>query len=93
MTDPDGLGPFKPDDPLGRGVFSRSRAERARTRGLIAHDIFLERFEATCLSVDRLDHVPDAGMTAVADQIGAERGQRFFGWATLSVAQAATPPA
>lgn len=88
MTDAGELGPLRPEDRLGREVFSRSRAERARKRGLVAHDIFLERLETVSLSADRLDHTTNDEMTIIADRTGAERGQAFFGWATVTVAQA-----
>lgn len=82
------LRPIFPNDPLGREVFSERRARKARERGVITHDIFLERGDIDYLSVDRLDLAPDIEMAEIGDRNAGARGKRFFGWAEVSVEHA-----
>lgn len=75
---------------LGRTVFSGRRARRARTKGIIDMDVFLEREEAGSISVDRMDHAPSSELA----ELSRERGQgripprSFCGWAVLTVEDA-----
>jgi hypothetical protein len=75
---------------LGRTVFSGRRARRARTKGIIGMDVFLEREEAGSISVDRMDHAPSSELA----ELSRERGQgrtpprNFYGWAVLTVEDA-----
>lgn len=83
------LPKLRASDSLGRCVFSRSRAERAARRGVIAHDIFLERIGVADISVDRLDHAPGRMMDAIAQRAARARNQQFHGWAEIKVEVAA----
>ena len=75
---------------LGRTVFSRRRAKRARMKGIIDMDIFLEREEADSISVDRMDHAPPIELAELAKQRGQDRTppRNFYGWAVLTVGDA-----
>ena len=77
-----------PGEHLGRGVFSRRDAERAR-RGKVRLNVFLEREGNPRLSVDRLDVAPAAEAVAVAGRVAAARGKPFCGWAVVTAAAAA----
>ncbi len=81
------LPPLGPVDPLGRGVLSRRRSERAM-RGKIDHDTFLEAYGVDSLSVDRLDHASDEVMAEIGDQTADQRGKQFYGWAVVTVEKA-----
>jgi hypothetical protein len=76
---------LKDDDPLGRRVFSKRRALRA-AKSKIIPDIF-EQKGADALSVDRLDHVPDAQMATIADNT-SNQSNNLQGWATVTVEKA-----
>lgn len=82
------LPPLIPSDLLGRGVFSEKRARKASTRGIIAHNEFLESKDRDNLSVDRLGFAPDLEMAEIADRNAAGRKQTFFGWAVVTVQRA-----
>ncbi|MCH7888100.1 MAG: hypothetical protein IIA00_02355 [Proteobacteria bacterium] len=82
------LPPLIPSELLGRGVFSEKRARKASTRGIIAHNEFLESIDRDNLSVDRLGFAPDLEMAEIADRNAAGRRQTFFGWAVVTVQQA-----
>ncbi|MCI0561038.1 MAG: hypothetical protein MN733_21335, partial [Nitrososphaera sp.] len=86
---PDALPALRDEDLLGRGIFSERQAKRA-DRGKIVHNVFLEKEEVDSLSVDRLDHAPDRIMAEIGERIARRRGagRGFYGWATLSVANA-----
>ena len=74
------------DDALGRRVFSERRARRAANNKIVP-DIF-EQTGANSLSVDRLNHVPDAEMATIADNT-SNQDSDLQGWATVTVAKAA----
>ena len=80
------LPKLRDPDVLGRGVFSRKNAKRAR-RGIINHHIFLEKLGVDSLSVDRLDHATDDEMAEIGDQRAHLRKGIFCGWATVTVEQ------
>lgn len=72
---------------LGRGVFSGRHRDRAR-RGSVPQSVFLERRGVTEISVDRLDRMPPVAAVRVAENVGAARGRRFRGWATVEADRA-----
>ncbi len=72
-------------DPLGRRVFSGRRARRAANDKIVP-DIFMQK-GADKLSVDRLDHVPDARMAVIADDTSNQPSE-LRGWATVTVEKA-----
>lgn len=67
---------------LGRGVFSSSKAKRAR-RGRVLHNVFLEKAGEAEISTDRLDKAPVMEAISVAESVAVARGDSFYGWATL----------
>ena len=73
------------DDALGRRVFSERRARKAANSRIVP-DIFIQK-GADKLSVDRLDHAPDANMAAIADNTSNQPGG-LRGWATVTVEKA-----
>ena len=76
---------------IGRSVFSRRAAKRAR-KGTIIHDVFLESLEADSISVDRMDHATRRALAALSIQTGQNRTppRDFHGWAVLTVDAAAS---
>lgn len=78
-----------PAEDLGRSVFSRSRSNRAR-RGQIDMDIFLEREDATSISVDRMVHAPIQELAEWSRDRGRNRNppRTFYGWAVLTAENA-----
>ncbi len=72
-------------DPLGRRVFSKTRARKASNKKIVP-DIFARK-GADKLSVDRLDHVPDARMAIIADNTSNQPNE-LQGWATVTVEKA-----
>ena len=75
------------DEELGRGVFSRSTAARARRR--VPLNVFLERQGETNISVDRLSVAPPNKAVAIADNVATARSADFHGWAVLTADHAA----
>lgn len=76
------------DEELGRGVSSRNSANRAR-RSLLPINEFLPRQGETRISVDRLSVAPLDEALAIADDRDSARNRNFYGWAVVSVANAA----
>lgn len=76
------------DEEIGRGVFSRRTAARAR-RSRIPLNVFLERQGETNISVNRLSVAPPNKAVAIADNVAAARGADFHGWAVLTADHAA----
>ena len=76
---------------IGRSVFSRRAARRARN-GTIIHEVFLESLEADSISVDRMDHAPQRALAALSRQTGQNRTppRDFHGWTVLTVDAAAS---
>ena len=76
---------------IGRSVFSRRAARRARN-GTIIHEVFLESLEADSISVDRMDHATRRALAALSIQTGRNRTppQDFHGWTVLTVDAAAS---
>ena len=82
------IPPLQPSDPLGRGVYSGSRAQIWRS-GKKDHQTFLVRPDDDEISVDRLGHVADETMAEIQQQVAnLRRASGFYGWAVLSVAEA-----
>ena len=73
---------------LGRSVFRSTAAKRAKRDGTIIRDVFLVRREDDSVSVDRMDYEAAETMAALADARGRERGDTFYGWASLSASEA-----
>lgn len=78
------LPDLRPNDFLGRSVFSSGQARRAERRA-VPHHVFLELEEAESLSVNRLDHASDTVMAEIGDNFAILRGRNFYGWATVTV--------
>ena len=72
---------------LGRGVFSRRNAERAR-RSRVPFRAFLEKQGETKISVDRLSAAPPEEVAGIASAVGEKRGAPFYGWAFLTASRA-----
>ena len=68
---------------LGRGVFSRRNASRARRSSRIPKRVFLERKGVTEISVDRLDLMPEVKAVEMARAVADNRDANFYGWAVL----------
>lgn len=76
-----------PQEELGRGVFSRRHAARAR-RSRIPLNVFLERPGQTDLSVDRLGFASAEQAAENGDRVAAARGSTFYGWAVVTAENA-----
>ncbi len=76
------LDDIKPSEELGRGVFSKSKARRARNS--VPKTVFLEKIGVTKISVDRLNVAPQDEAISIADAVGKQRDATFYGWAVLS---------
>ena len=79
--------PLRPDEDLGRGVFSRRQRDRARN-GRIDMNVFLEREEAVSISVDRMAHAPPDELAEWCRQRGRSRARECHGWAVLTTGDA-----
>lgn len=78
---------IKPEEILGRFVFSEKQCKRAR-RGRILHQIFREKRGKLDISVNRLDLVKPSVAADIADAAAVNRGGVFYGWATVTAEQA-----
>ena len=80
------------EESLGRTIVSSAAARRARTRGIIIREVFLEAKDAASISVDRLDHATPEVMAALASRRAHNRQppRNFHGWAVLPVSTAKT---
>lgn len=76
-----------PSENLGRGVFSRGHAKRAR-RSRIPHHVFLEKEGEINISVDRLSVAPLSTALVLAEKIADSRNASFYGWATVAANKA-----
>ena len=81
-------GDLTGEEELGRRVYSSRSAQRA-SRSRVPFREFLEKPGVTDLSVDRLRAAPPNKVAAIADRDGVARDAVFYGWAVLTVAQAA----
>ena len=86
------LPDLRDSENIGRSVFSNRVAKRARLKGIVIPDVFLERLQADSISVDRMDHVS----RDILAELSKERGQNreppksFYGWAIMKVSEAAS---
>ena len=83
---------LRPDDLLGRGVFSKRqkrRFEKAEAEGgrVAKGDVFEPPKGGNTVSVDRLGFAPDEEMVEIAETVST-RDKRFQGWAVVSVQKA-----
>jgi len=83
------LPDLKDSEDIGRSVFSSRDARRARN-GRVVPGVFLERLEAVSISVDRMNHAPLPVLADLSKERGRSRGKDFYGWATLTVRDAAS---
>ncbi len=76
------------DEELGRSVFSRRRARRAR-RSRVPADVFLEKEGEPKISVDRLSIASPDEATEIAEAVAAKRNANatFYGWAFLTASR------
>jgi len=81
------LPPLRPEDPLGREVFSGSSARRING-GKADHNVFMPSPTQDAISVDRLGHASYEAMTAIGDRNTALRMRIFYGWAVVTVDRA-----
>ena len=79
------------NEDLGRAVFSRRSRNRARTKGAIDMDIFLEHEQAASISVNRMGHAPIDELAEWSREQARNRvpSRQFYGWAVLKVQDAA----
>ena len=86
------LPELRQDEQLGRSIVANRAAKKARTKGVIIRDVFLEAEHAPSLSVDRMDHATLHDMAV----FGRERAQnktpprQLHGWAVIAVRDAAS---
>ena len=80
------------DERLGRSIVASRAAKRARTKGVIIRDVFLEAKEAPSLSVDRMDHVTLHEMAVLGRERARNRKppRQLHGWAVIAVRDAAS---
>ena len=73
------------EENLGRRVFSRRTAERAR-RGRVLPHVFLA--DSTRISVDRLSVAPPGEIAGLAREVSTNRPGPFQGWAVVACGRA-----
>lgn len=80
------------DERLGRSIVASRAAARARTKGVIMRDVFLEAEGAPSLSVDRMDHATLHEMAALGRERAGNRKppRQLHGWAEIAVRRAAS---
>ena len=78
---------IRPEENLGRDVFSSNQAKRAG-RGRVPFNVFLEREGEPHLSVDRRDRASPGEAAEIADRVATSRSRTFYGWA-VAVAETA----
>ncbi len=77
---------------LGRSIVASRAAKRARTKGVIIRDVFLEAEQAPSLSVDRMDHATLHDMAVLGRERARNRipPRQLHGWAVIAVRKAAS---
>lgn len=79
------------DEALGRGVFSKGQARRAKN-GIVPRHAFLEACGKVELSVDRLDFAEPEEMAELGDKVAVgrsvDRTVTFYGWAVIAAEDA-----
>ena len=73
----------RPQEELGRGVFSSKNAKRAKRSRAPAH-VFLEKLGEPKISVDRLSVAPLEEVVKIAERVAGVRGASFYGWAIVA---------
>ena len=81
------LTEIAPEECLGRGVFSRRDADRAR-RSSPRLNCFLVRRGDIEISVDRLCCAPEGFLEMLGKDHASKRKKTFYGWAVIIAAQA-----
>jgi len=78
-------GQIEPDEDLGRRLYSRSSAKRAR-RSRVPHTEFMPKATPMNISVDRISMADQAGadISNIARVEGASRPGSFRGWAFIA---------
>ena len=80
------------EERLGRSVVARRAERRARTKGVIIRDVFLETEQAPSVSVDRMDHATLHHMAVLGRERARNRTppRQLRGWAIITVRDAGT---
>ena len=80
------------DERLGRSVVASRAAKKARTKGVIIRDVFLEAEQAPSVSVDRMDHATLHDMVVLGRERARNRTppRQLQGWAVIAVRDAAS---
>ena len=81
------LGPVQGSEVLGRRVYSRRRADRAR-KGRVQKSLFLAEEGVAAISTDRLFPNELVAIAGIARLEGANRTGPFYGWAEIAVSNA-----
>jgi len=86
------LPELRQDERLGRSIVASRAARKARTKGVIIRDVFLEAEGAPSLSVDRMDHATLSEMAVLGHKRAQKRTppRQLHGWAVLAVREAAS---
>ncbi len=71
-------GGIPPDEELGRGVFSKRRANRAR-RDRVAINVFLIQEGRTQISVNKLTGAPAKEAVSIAEKRASDRASKVCG--------------
>ena len=77
---------------LGRSIVASRAARKARTKGVIMRNVFLEAEDAPSLSVDRMDHATLHEMAVLGRERARNRTppRQLHGWAVIAVREAAS---
>ena len=86
------LPELEQDERLGRSIVASRAAKKARTKGVIIRDVFLEAEQAPSVSVDRMDHAPLHDMAVIGRERARKRTplRQLHGWAVMAVRDAAS---
>lgn len=86
------LSELTDNERLGRSIVASRTAKRARKKGVIAREVFLETEHAASLSVDRMDHAALHDMAAIGRERARKRTppRNLHGWAIITVQEAAS---
>ena len=74
---------IRPQEELGRGVFSSRNAKRAKRSRVPAY-VFLEKLGEPKISVDRLSVAPLEEVVEIAERVAGARDASFYGWAIVA---------
>ncbi len=80
----------KPEEALGRGVFSSKEARRAERQAKVRFNVFLEKEGVQDISVDRLDHASGEEAVLLGERAAQKRNRTFYGWGVVDAAGAAS---